>query len=546
MSETPERVAAVEGSDLVDQLRRRERQFRESQQIARVGSWEWDLEADRIEWSDELFRLWSLDPAASFSYADYINRVHPDDRDYIQDVISRAVQFGGTYSVEHRILLPSGEQRWIHGRGEVIKNAAGQAVHLRGTAQDVTDRVLAEDRARALYREQLARGRAQNERERFYRLLNAAPALIAVVRGPDYVLDFVNDRFREAVGQGSIVGRPLRDAFPASRNDVIGLVDKVYATGERQTSTEVPSAATPDGQPSAVDTTYFDFVCEPLTSEGGEVDGVMIHAVDVTDHVAARAREREIRQALEESETRYRRRAEELTRLTASLERTNRELDAFAYAASHDLRAPLRGIANLAQWIEEDVSDKLTDDSRQMLQMMRGRMHRMEALIDGILQYSRAGRHHDAPGNIDLGALLRDVIDLLAPTHGTVAIVSDMPVVFAERVPLQQVFQNLIGNALKHGGEDVRVEISAHDAGNCWEFRVSDNGPGIPPEYHRRIWDIFQTLQPRDEVEGTGIGLALVKKFVETQGGHVNVDSSPGKGATFTVSWPKQTPPEAV
>jgi signal transduction histidine kinase len=539
MAEASESAAV--GDTLLETLKRRERHYRESQQIAHVGSWEWDLETDRVEWSDEMFRLWRLDPSGPFSYADYLDRVHPDDRTRMQDVIQHALRNGGSYNVDHRIVLPDGEQRWIHGRGEVIANDAGRPIRLRGTAQDVTDRVVAEQGARELFREQLARARAQRERERFYRLLNAAPAMIAGVHGPTHVFDFVNDRFREATRGIPLVGLPLRIALPASRPDLVAMLDEAYATGERRVGTEIPTPVDRDGDGVNEDTAYFDFVYEPLADETGAVEGVMIHAVDISDHVTARARERELRDAFEESEARYRRRAEELARLAARLERSNRELDAFAYAASHDLRAPLRGIANLAQWIEEDLSDTLTDESRDMLQLMRNRMNRMESLIDGVLQYSRAGRTHEPATDIDVAALIRDVVDLLAPDHGRVTIASALPVIHGERLPLQQVLQNLISNALKHGGSDVEVEISMHDAGDVWELRVTDNGPGIAPEFHDRIWGIFQTLHPRDEVEGTGIGLSLVKKLAEAQGGRVAVDSAPGRGATFRVWWPKRT-----
>jgi PAS domain S-box-containing protein len=531
--------------EVVEQLRRRERLLRESQQIAHMGSWEWDIASDHFEWSDELYRIWRLDPSAAFSYADYINRLHPDDREHTEDVIARALQTGGTYNVDHRIILPDGEQRWIHGRGEVVADANGRAVRLRGVAQDVTERVLAEQRSWSLVREQLAAERATRERERFYRLLNAAPALIAVVRGPDHVLDFVNDRFREAAGQQHLIGRPLREALPLRRRDLVDLVDDVYASGQRRVGHEIPALVDRDADGVDEETAYFDFVFEPLRDESG-VEGVMIHAVDVTEHVRARTRERDVRQALEESEARYRTRAEELGRLAVRLDRTNRELDAFAYAASHDLRAPLRGIANLAQWIEEDLADKLSEDSQQMLQLMRSRMLRMEALIDGILQYSRAGRTREAPTEVDVGQMITDIVDLLAPEDAEIFVAPDMPVILTEKLPLQQVFQNLIGNALKHGGDGVAVQISAVDAGDCWEFRVADNGPGIAPEYHDRIWSIFQTLQPRDEVEGTGIGLSLVKKLTEAQGGRVGLESAPGQGATFSVWWPKQTPSEAA
>jgi signal transduction histidine kinase len=250
--------------------------------------------------------------------------------------------------------------------------------------------------------------------------------------------------------------------------------------------------------------------------------------------------------ALRASEAEQRRRADELERVAARLARSNQELDAFAYAASHDLRAPLRGIANLAQWIEEDLQGSLHDETREMLALMRNRMHRMEGLIDGILQYARAGRTHEPPVTVDVGDLVRDVVDLLSPAAATVIVDSDLPAVVTEKVPLQQVFQNLIGNAIKHPGPGVEIRITAEDEGEFWRFGVADNGPGIPAEFHDRIWAIFQTLEARDKVEGTGVGLSLVKKLVEVQGGEVALDSAPGEGARFTFTWRKSALREAV
>ena len=247
--------------------------------------------------------------------------------------------------------------------------------------------------------------------------------------------------------------------------------------------------------------------------------------------------------ARHEMDERLRGRAEELARLAAALARSNQELDAFAYAASHDLRAPLRGIANLAQWIEEDMEGTLSESTRDMLALMRSRMHRMEALIDGILEYSRAGRVHHRPDRVNVGRLVRDVVDLLSPETALISIDGDLPEIVAERLPLQQVFQNLIGNAVKHGGPGVRIDVSARDGGAYWEFRVRDDGPGIAPEFHDRVWGIFQTLEARDKIEGAGIGLSLVKKLVESQGGRAWIESSPGGGATFAFLWRKVAAP---
>lgn len=232
-------------------------------------------------------------------------------------------------------------------------------------------------------------------------------------------------------------------------------------------------------------------------------------------------------------------------RLVAALARSNEELDQFAYVASHDLKAPLRGIANLAEWIEEDLGDRLAGEAREHMDLLRKRVRRLEAMIDGILQYSRAARVRERAERVDVGALVAEVVDLLAPRPpAEVVVAPSMPVIEAERAPLQRVFINLIGNALKHARrDDVRVEVSAEAEGPLWRFVVRDNGPGIAPEYHDRVWAIFQTLQARDQVEGTGIGLSVVRKIVEAMGGRAGVDSAAGAGASFWFTWPAAPAP---
>ena len=233
--------------------------------------------------------------------------------------------------------------------------------------------------------------------------------------------------------------------------------------------------------------------------------------------------------------------AEELARLTAELERSNAELDQFAYVASHDLKAPLRGISNLSQWLAEDLEDKLDDQTREYIELLQGRIHRMEALIDGLLSYSRAGRVREEPEPVDVGELAREVVDLLHPPEGLeVALQPDLPTLLTERLPLQQVLHNLLSNAVKYGREEgARIAVEGRRENGAWEFSVQDNGPGIGPRYQERIWGMFQTLQPRDEVEGTGIGLALVKKIVVSRGGQVGLESEEGSGARFWFTWPE-------
>ncbi len=229
--------------------------------------------------------------------------------------------------------------------------------------------------------------------------------------------------------------------------------------------------------------------------------------------------------------------------LIAALERSNADLDDFAYVASHDLKAPLRGIAALSEWIEEDLGAEVPDAVRQHLTLLRGRVRRLEDLIEGILSYSRAGRTGREVTEVDVGALLADAIELLAPPPTAKVLVEGaMPVFRTAKVPLQQVFMNLISNALKHAGPTATVRVGVRDAGACWEFSVADDGPGIAPAFHERIWGIFQTLKSRDEVEGTGIGLSVVRKTVGSLGARAWVESAEGQGACFRFTWPKEMP----
>ncbi|VAX07057.1 diguanylate cyclase/phosphodiesterase (GGDEF & EAL domains) with PAS/PAC sensor(s) [hydrothermal vent metagenome] len=225
-----------------------------------------------------------------------------------------------------------------------------------------------------------------------------------------------------------------------------------------------------------------------------------------------------------------------------ALERSNQELDQFAYIASHDLKAPLRAIANLSQWVEEDLEEVMTDDTREQMALLRSRVQRMEGLINGVLQYSRVGRIDMEIEEVDTGKLLVEILDGLASPSGfRIDIAPDMPILSTARVPLSQVFANLLSNAIKYHDrpESARVSVSVRPVnGATYEFAVADDGPGIAPEYHDKVFQIFQTLNARDKVESTGVGLTVVKKIVEELGGEITLDSAEGHGSTFRFTVP--------
>ncbi|HKN65380.1 MAG TPA: ATP-binding protein [Gemmatimonadaceae bacterium] len=413
------------------------------------------------------------------------------------------------------------------------RTSVEQAMRLEQTLREREELLAREREAReALVETQAARDRAfaqaKAERQRLYEIFMQAPAAIAVLEGAEHLFVVANPLYVELVGGRQVTGLRVREALPEIEGQgFLDLLDNVYRSGEPYAANEMLVRLDRDLD-GILEDVYVDFVYQPMKTESGETFGIMVHAVDVTAQVLAR---REVEQ-----------KAEELARLSRDLERSNRELDQFAYVASHDLKAPLRGIANLTQWIEEDLGDKVAGESKEHMQLLKGRVHRMEALIDGILAYSRAGRVRERPVRVDVGALLREVIELLAPPPETTIVVGpDMPVIETERVPLQQVFMNLIGNAIKYTHRsDARVEVRAELDGDCYRFAVADNGPGIAPQYREKIWQIFQTLAPRDKVEGTGIGLSVVRKTVESRGGSAWLESEPGRGSTFYFTWPRQ------
>jgi signal transduction histidine kinase len=225
---------------------------------------------------------------------------------------------------------------------------------------------------------------------------------------------------------------------------------------------------------------------------------------------------------------------------TAEAERHVKELEQFAYVTSHDLKAPLRGIANLASWLEEDLREKLNEATREQLGLLRDRVQRMNALIEGLLEYSRIGKAAHNLESVDTSELLAEVIDSLSPPDGFVVdVAANMPTLYTDRLHLYQVFSNLIGNSIKHC-KDMRghAEVAVHNRGEYYEFEISDDGPGIAPEYHDKIFMMFQTLEAKDYGNNTGIGLALVKKIVQEHGGSITLDSTEGRGATFRFSRP--------
>ena len=224
----------------------------------------------------------------------------------------------------------------------------------------------------------------------------------------------------------------------------------------------------------------------------------------------------------------------------SALEKRNQELDQFAYVASHDLKAPLRGVTTIVKWIEDELAAELSPQLHTYLDQMKGRLSRLEDLINGLLAYARVGRTAQPLEPVDVRELLSEVQELVVPPDFTLHISPDLPTLTTNRLGLQQVFTNLLSNAVKYHQRGAgHLAVTCQDIGRCYEFRVQDDGPGIAPEYHQKIFLLFQTLRDRHTAESTGIGLSIVQKIISEQQGTIRVESAVGQGAGFIFTWPK-------
>lgn len=243
--------------------------------------------------------------------------------------------------------------------------------------------------------------------------------------------------------------------------------------------------------------------------------------------------------ALKEIELRKQAEADQ-RRLTTELQATNEELKHFAHAISHDLKAPLRGITSIVDWLADDYGEQFDAEGQELLDLLQGRTQRMSVMIDGVLAYSRLGQAVDRKP-VDLNAIITDVIEDIAPDgRCTITVDGTLPVIMADTFQMRQVFQNLIDNAIKHNDKPqcaVTITCTATDD-ERWRFSVADNGMGIDARYAEKIFGLFRTLAPIDDNASTGVGLAIVKRIIRSMGGEIYVESIIGQGSEFIFTLP--------
>jgi light-regulated signal transduction histidine kinase (bacteriophytochrome) len=231
----------------------------------------------------------------------------------------------------------------------------------------------------------------------------------------------------------------------------------------------------------------------------------------------------------------------EIGKYVRQIEQVNKQLNEFVYIVSHDLKAPLRGIKSLATFLEEELGNDAKPEVKELLSLLQSRTDRMQIMIESILRYSRLANNKGEMENVDLSKLIPGIVDLLsAPSHIRIVVTDDLPILYAEKIKVHEVFQNLITNAIQYNNkQEGLIKIGYIEHPEEYEFFVSDNGIGIREEFFSKIFGVFQTLQPKDKQDSTGIGLTIVQKIVEQYGGRIWLESETGIGTTFRFTWKK-------
>jgi PAS domain S-box-containing protein len=485
----------------------RETQARLSSTLAAgsIGTWTWDIVNDRLAADKVTAGLFSIetDAAAKGLPAEaYLQAVMKEDQPGVAAGLARAIKSCGHYDIEYRVRQKSGELCWLQARGRVDCDGAGNAVNFHGAVMDITERKRTEGRIRRLVDS------------------NVQGVMFWNAQGE---ITGANDAFLRIVGY-------TREDLAAGRVGWAAMTPPEYASLDRHSLEELAATGvcTPfEKEYIRKDGSRVPILLGAATFEDSPDEGVCF-LIDITERKAAEEKIRQLNIELEER----------VEKRTAELEAANKELEAFSYSVSHDLRAPLRAVNGFAGIVLEEFSSQLPEAGRDYLMRIRNGGERMGVLIDDLLEFSRLSRQLINRRSINTVKVVQNVLDELKPQLAGRQVeikVGELPASHGDPALLKQVWVNLISNAVKYtrGREPAIVEIGCTREKGDDIFFVRDNGAGFDMQYADKLFGVFQRLHRADEFEGTGVGLAIVQRIIHRHGGRVWAQAEVNRGATF-------------
>ncbi|HJW26506.1 MAG TPA: PAS domain-containing protein [Rhodocyclaceae bacterium] len=487
--------------------------------------WEIDLADGIVRGEPRFFTMLGYAPGELPTMADWHALVHEDDRAGVLETVDEVIQGKRTSCrFELRVRTKDGAWRWILSQTAAAeRDGGGRARRLVGTHVDIDERKRTEE---AL----------QRTSARLQGIMDNAPLLIWI-RDLEGRTALANRTFVEALETPPVeqlIGRTAFEIFPRK------VAQRLWANDRWALENDAPlhSETTLRDRAGSLHT-YLNTTFAVRDLETGKARSMCSICVDITERKAAEARTRSLNAELEE---RVAERTAELEQANEVLLRTNADLRQFAHATAHDLQTPLRSIAGFTQLLQQEIQGRVDERAEEWASLVVDNTRRLQTLIQELLSYTRLENHGLPVQPVDFRSLVDDVtasLDVLIRETGAEVACSDLPTLPVDRVQMFQVLQNFIENGVKYNrSSPPRISIACDRQEHEWVFSVTDNGIGIEPKHHERIFEIFRRLHAYHEVPGTGIGLALCRRIVERHGGHTWVNSLPGQGSTFFFSLP--------
>ncbi len=488
------------------------RETREKLQLAieasDLGIWDWKIPTNELVWSSRCRELFGFSADQAVSYDMFLNAVHPSDRERVVEAIERALRESTKYEVEMRVNRDDQPVRWLLANGRSFRNAAGEPVRMSGTVQDITDRKQAQQ--------------ALQDREGHLRVLTEKMPAVPWSANAEGGIDYFTDKWIEWTGL------PRDEAYGTGWMKVVHPDDlpQMAAAWENAIHHGAPYDVVHRIRQRDGNYRWSRSRALPQLDKEGRI--VRWHGItdDIHEWKMAQLEVEELNEHLEQK----------VRERTAKLQGAVAELEHFSYTITHDMRAPLRAMRAFAEILLEEVPDKLDSEHKEYLDRIISSSQRMDNLIEDALNYSKIAREQFVLMPVDIDSLLRDITKtypMFHPPQAEVSIIGRLPRVLATEAGMTQCFSNLLSNAVKFvkAGETPRVKVWAEVQGQFAKIWFEDNGIGIAPEYHEKIFGMFHKLN--HDYDGTGIGLALVRKVVERMCGKIGVESQPGQGSRF-------------
>ena len=554
LEQTSEELAALN-----DELTRNRDFLAQAQSSAQLGSWEWDIKTDRITWSDQMYRIYGLEPASIELVFDKFDQfIHPDDREMVHAAVRRSLETGSPFSYDHRVVWPDGTVRWVHGRGRVILGPDGRPATMLGSGQDITERKHQANAQRLLADASEALASSLD-----YKQTLATVASLAVQDLSDWCSIAIGDESGRYENLAMMHRNPERVKWVEEysrvnppRFDTPTGVPQVLRTGKPELYPEIDdellaaAASTEEERRVIRELGLYSAMVVPM-----EARGRMIGAISF---ISAESRRKYTEADLWFAERLANRAAYAIdnARLFAEAQQAKAEAEAanaakaqFLASMSHELRTPLNAIAGYAELLELSVLGPVTDKQSDALgRLQRSRKH-LSALVDQVLSFARieAGKVQVDIRHVPLHDALERLADMIAPQATGKDLRYDFDGcdpdlgVWADRDRLDQIMLNLIGNAVKYTPAGGHIRVSVHCDPTSVAISVSDNGPGIPEDKRQLIFQPFVQLGSSTEAtaSGVGLGLAISRDLARVMGGDIDVKSSEGQGSTFTLRLPR-------